>query len=284
MFPERSQSARRAMPVFFRELNDVNFYIEDTAEGYDRIYQNILTRLFIKKNINKIFAIGSRTHLLSEAEKNKSNKKSVYIIDGDLYLLGGEVEAIPDNVAILNRYCIENFLLDKDALNEIVSEEITTLTEESDDYLDFENWMSLSRIELKRLFILFSICHVYQTGIKNVSHGFKSVISNNNADLDLKKINNICTLIYNELSKKISQPYLDFKIKKIENSLDSSSCFSLKYVSGKDFLLPVFLIKMRKITNSRTANLVHKIKLSRRIDVGSFSDLKDKIDNILRRA
>lgn len=283
MFLERSQHARRAMPVFFRELNDIDFYIEDTAEGYDRIYQNILTRLFSKKDIKRIFAIGSRTYILSEAEKNKKNKKAVYIVDGDLYLLGGEVQELPENVAVLNRYCIENFLLDKVILNEIVNEEITSVVDESDDYLGFDNWMSLSRTECKRLFILFSICHVYQTGIKNVSYGLKSIISNDNADLDLKKINDLCDSIYNALSVKVTQPYLDYKIKQIEHSLDATSCFSLKYVSGKDFLLPAFFMKMRKITNSKTANLVHKIKLSRRLDVSNFSELKESIDNILSR-
>lgn len=204
MMLERSQSARRAMHVFFKELNEINFFIEDTAEGYERIYQNILTRLFNTKDIKKIFAIGSRAYVLSEAKKNKGNKKSVYIVDGDLYLLGGEIEEIPENVAVLNRYCIENFFLDKEALNEIVSEEVTTIVEDSDDYLFFDNWMSLSRVEYKKLFVLFAICHVYETGIKNVSYGLKSVISNENADLDLVKINSLYDSVYEKLSHKIS--------------------------------------------------------------------------------
>lgn len=275
---ERSKSAKRAMPVFYQELNDVNIYIEDTAPGYDRIYQNILTNLLDNFRIKKIFPIGSRKEVLDMARKNITSLDAFFIVDGDLYILGGEIDDIPDNVIVLERYCIENYLADKNSLNEIIREEINCFTENSEnDFIEFDSFMGSLRENLESLFILFTICHTMETGIKNVSYGYNSIIKNGNGDIDPTKIADLKNIIYSQLSEKLSLPYLDYKISELKSKVDRDMCFALKYVSAKDFTLPLLFIKIRNVIPNKVNNLSLKMRVSRKIDTSNLMIIKSKI-------
>ena len=280
----RSQIARQAMPVFYRDLNDLNVFIEDTAEGYDRIYQNILTRILADYKIKRVFPIGSRGIVLEKARQDITNKKSIFFVDGDLYLLGGEIEDIPTNVVVLERYCIENYLADKDSLNDITNDEIVNFTEASnDDILDYNTWCITARSNLKNLFILFSLCHTLGTGIKNVSHGYRAIISNPNGDIDTNKVKKLHDEIYSKLSESITLPYLDFKINEVKKNIDTTACFVNKYVSAKDFTLPIFLMRLRNITSSKCSALLLKTRLSRKLPIEHFNNLKKSVLQIISR-
>lgn len=279
---ERSISAKRAMPVFYQELNDINIFIEDTAIGYDRIYQNILEKLLYDFKIKKIFPIGSRKQVLSKAREDIKKLDSLFIVDGDLYLLGGESEDIPDNVVVLERYCIENYLTDEKAISEIIAEEITSFSEKNDgDFIGFELLMKSLRANLEELFVLFTICHSLETGIKNVSYGYNCIVKNGDGDIDNEKIAILKEKIYSQLSDKLSLPYLDYKIKEINERIDRSICFAMKYVSAKDFTLPILFIKIRNSIPNKINNTSLKMRISRKLDTNSMDIIKTKLLNRL---
>ncbi|MGQ7746074.1 DUF4435 domain-containing protein [Pectobacterium brasiliense] len=275
---ERSISAKRAMPVFYQELNDINIFIEDTAIGYDRIYQNILVKLLDDFRIKKIFPIGSRKQVLSKAREDIEKLDTLFIVDGDLYLLGGEIEDIPDNVVVLERYCIENYLTDEKAISEIISEEITSFSENNDnDSFGFELLMQSLRTNLEELFVLFTVCHSLETGIKNVSYGYNSIIKNGNGDIDNEKLAFLKKQIYSQLSDKLSLPYLDYKIEEISRRIDRSICFAMKYVSAKDFTLPILFIKVRNSIPNKINNTSLKMRISKKLDASSMNIIKTKL-------
>ncbi|MCH4996040.1 DUF4435 domain-containing protein [Pectobacterium carotovorum] len=281
---ERSISAKRAMPVFYQELNDINIFIEDTAIGYDRIYQNILVKLLDDFRIKKIFPIGSRKQVLSKAREDIEKLDTLFIVDGDLYLLGGEFEDIPDNVVVLERYCIENYLTDEKAISEIISEEITSFSENNDnDSFGFELLMQSLRTNLEELFVLFTVCHSLETGIKNVSYGYNSIIKNGDGDIDNEKLVFLKKQIYSQLSDKLSLPYLDYKIKEISGRIDRSICFAMKYVSAKDFTLPILFIKIRNSIPNKINNTSLKMRISKKLDASSMTIIKTKLLNRLNK-
>jgi hypothetical protein len=103
---QRSEAARFAASVFFEDFNDVDVYVEDTAEGFSKIYGILLGRLLADRlTISRVFPLGGRTSVIAAAQREyTSQRKSVFIIDGDLYLLCGEREALPLNVIKIDLY------------------------------------------------------------------------------------------------------------------------------------------------------------------------------------
>ncbi|HBZ6168949.1 TPA: DUF4435 domain-containing protein [Salmonella enterica] len=273
---ERSKSAKRAMPIFYQELNDINIYIEDTAHGYDRIYQNILTKLLNDIRIKKIFPIGSRLDVLAKAREDLAKNNSFFIVDGDLYLLGGELYDIPENVFVLERYCIENYLTDRNAFYEIINEELTSFAENS-DFIEFDVLMTSLRENLKYLFLLFTLCHTMETGLKNVSHGYRAIIKDELGNIDEEKIKKLTSEIYKNLSEHLTLPYLDYKLNKLTKNIDGNICFALKYISAKDFTLPLLFMKVRNRIPNKINNISLKTRLSRKIDISCMANMRNKV-------
>lgn len=275
---ERSKSAKRAMAVFYQELNDINIYIEDTAHGYDRIYQNILTKLLNDIQIKKIFAIGSRLDVLAKAREDLAKNTSFFIVDGDLYLLGGELCDIPENVFVLERYCIENYLTERNAFHEIINEELTSFAEDSSsDFIEFDMLMTSLRENLKYLFLLFTLCHTMGTGLKNVSHGYRSIIKDEYGNIDKDKIKKLTCDLYEKLSNHLTLPYLDYKIREMNKNIDENICFALKYISAKDFTLPLLFMRARNKIPNKINNISLKTRLSMKIDVSCMANMKNKV-------
>ncbi|MBH8765645.1 hypothetical protein I5J57_24485 [Pseudomonas aeruginosa] len=91
---ERSPAARVAMAAFFTQYNDLDVYIEDTAEGYTKIFANVLSRAMSANiSLDRVFPLGERRRVIDAARRElESNveRRAVYIVDGDLYLMCGE--------------------------------------------------------------------------------------------------------------------------------------------------------------------------------------------------
>jgi hypothetical protein len=120
--PARSQNGMAALDIFYTELNDVNFYVED--EEQENLYFEILRRLFKSIKIARIFPLGGKSAVLqhaTSAAKQSINCFRAYIVDRDLdHLLGKQFEH--SNVFYLDRFCVENHLLQHSAIVEIVIE------------------------------------------------------------------------------------------------------------------------------------------------------------------
>ena len=46
LIPERSIRAKVAKSVFYKEVNDIDIYIEYTTKGYKELYKNLFFRVF----------------------------------------------------------------------------------------------------------------------------------------------------------------------------------------------------------------------------------------------
>ena len=105
----------RALPAIVKileRLNDLNVFVEDaTAEN---IYKVFFRRLLPSNvRISKVFQCAGRSGVIAAAVDAKFNhlKHTIFLIDGDLFLLCGEKYFIPPNVFKLDMYCIENGLI-----------------------------------------------------------------------------------------------------------------------------------------------------------------------------
>lgn len=120
--PMRSQSGMAALDIFYADFNDVNFYVED--QDQENLYYEIFRKLFKNVRITRIFPLGGKSaifqHATSEANRGIKCFRS-YIVDRDFdHLLGKQFEH--PNVFYLDRFCIENHLLEPAAIVEMVIE------------------------------------------------------------------------------------------------------------------------------------------------------------------
>lgn len=283
---ERGSAAKAALSVFYESFNDLDIYVEDTAEGYDKIFARLLSRaLDGKVAIEKVFPLGERGKVIESArayEQKKSTRNSVHIVDGDLNLLCGESQALPKNLIVLPRYCIENFLFDKESLLQILDEEDTKhdigVLELA---LDFENWIESLGSLLRPLFCIFAVAHFLNSGIKTIKNGSKSVCKDELGNIDSDKVKALVERIHLELSATHGVCVVEYYVKRMEANISSELCFASTYVSAKDFVLPLLFLRIRSISSSKAKHINLKIRLASKCRVDIMAPISDRIKNIL---
>lgn len=285
---ERRAGGLYASSVFFEHLNDIDIYVEDTAEGYQKIFAILLSRAMSSNiSLDRVFPLGSRVNVVAAAKEelsNPSERRAAYIVDGDLYLLCGEFEELPSNVIRLDRYCIENFLIDIGAILKILDAECHSM-----DYskimeeLDYAGWIERSLVGLKPLFIAFAAAHGLRSGIQNVSAGSKSVCANSDAEVSCDKAIGFRNEIIASLENLHGRDVVRQAILDVESKVDAALCFLSTYVSAKDFLLPLLFIRMRSIAPSKSNNISLKMRLAMECSVEPLTDVVRKVAAAIQR-
>ncbi|MEJ2884369.1 DUF4435 domain-containing protein [Pedobacter sp. GR22-6] len=118
--PTRSERARYNAGILYDQFNELNFFVED--ETKEDFYLNILRKIFPMIQLTKIFGIGRKDVVKKAARENSGSKKDIYIVDLDFDHLNDTKEHLP-NLIYLERYSIENYLMEEDSLIEYVKEE-----------------------------------------------------------------------------------------------------------------------------------------------------------------
>ena len=168
--PARSVIGMGALDVFYQEFNDVAFYVEDADQ--ENLYHAILSKHFPNIRISRIFPLGGKLNVISHAREknNKANStKRVYILDKDFDdLLKKKVRL--KNTFYLDRFCIENHLIDFDAIIELVVETSPkTKRSDIDSKLCLASFVSDLNQQLTPLFVLFFCAQLFDLGVRNCS-------------------------------------------------------------------------------------------------------------------
>lgn len=266
---ERGYAARYAVSAFYESFNDIDIFVEDTAIGYEKLFATLLSRAAASTlSIDRVFPLGPRGQVLANAANalaSSSKRKAIYLVDGDLYLLTGEFENLPKNVIVLPRYCVENFLWDEASFLELVDEEDHKCdAHELVRRMDYKGWWERTTIALKPLFVIFAVSHALKSGIPTVARGMKSVCLNREGEVDLEKATQIGDEIHNLLIAQFGRDAVQECLVRVEENVHVDNCFLTTYVSGKDFVLPLLILRMRAITRTKNSNLNLKMRLSRK--------------------
>lgn len=165
--PQISDTYLLGQDVIWKQFNDINFYIEDTNQ--ENLYCIILRKLFPKLRLEKIFPLNGKTNVLHEAKNNVGIKDKIFIVDKDFDDLHGKVIQ-SHNIFYLDRYCIENYLIEPNALMEFIIEEIPTIKKENIiKQYQFEDEILNREKELAKLFSLFFVVQKHDIPIENSS-------------------------------------------------------------------------------------------------------------------
>lgn len=271
----RKAKARHNKPLFYHEYNDIDIYIEDTEKIIKKVYIEILTKALNKKyKISNVFPLGGRAEVLTECENDQSDRERdrIYIIDGDLHLITEENNFNLKRLLVLDKYCIENYLIDENSIIEFLYEEDETKSREKLRIeFNMNDWIQKNKL-LVELFIVYALSKKYTPTEQTVAYKISKLISSDSGCIDnlkvqtriddVKKIiiNKIGTNTFNEEFKHIERKY-----KTSENILD--------IVSGKDYLLPLIIFKMKRTTTFKHEKSKIKFRLAKNSNVTYFEKI-----------
>lgn len=287
VLPVRGLAARYAEAALHKNYNDVDVYVEDTAEGYRKLYSIILSRLVTGNGValDRVFPLGTRADVIRAAiEAGASDSEALFIVDGDLYLLTGEFDTLPEAVAVLPRYCIENFIADPAAMIDVLYEDDPELGfDEIAGRAGYEGWYAESLEQFRSLFILFGVCHYLRSGIQTVSLGYRSICGGKNGDVDPEKVAEIVDNITVRLNEMFGADRVEAAKRIVEGNVDLEKCFLTNYVSAKDYVLPLLLMRSRGAAFTRSSNINFKTRLARKCGLQGLEAIGDRIRVIAER-
>lgn len=284
----RGEAAKYATSVFHQNYNDFDVYVEDTAEGYTKIFANLLSRTMNSNVVlDRVFPLGPRSNVISAARRNLeaiNSRKAVFLIDGDLHLLSGETEELPTNIITLPRYCIENFLYDEQALISILDEETNNLTTDKiREKFDYSGWLQRSMNPLRELFIIFAIAKQLKSNLRTVSHGHSIFCADKYGEIDCSKV----ALFTDDLLSKLIATYGESAVAKAKSNIlekiNENICFISTYVSAKDFSLPLLVIRLKSISGSKAPNINLKMRFSKVCNIDPLISVAISIKKILSK-
>ncbi|HSC69442.1 MAG TPA: DUF4435 domain-containing protein [Cellvibrio sp.] len=279
MTPERSSVAKSAKSVFFEDINDIDIYVEDTASGYAKLYTIIFSRFFDGEyKVDKVFPVGDRNSVIKLHEKHQSSRPSIYLIDGDLFMLAGdEIESKP-GLFKLPIYCIENLLCDPEAILDVLDEEEPTENRENIvAQFNYEDWIDKNCDLLFQIFIEYSISFKINRDLKTVSYPVNSLVICEKGNICRDKVQRrIEEVQLSSISIVGDEAYVQIKMEMLSHFNDESKR-KLNIVSGKDYLFPLLKMRAKSIVKTKISDINFKQRIAKRCDVSLLSNIHNYI-------
>lgn len=268
---ELSEESKRLTSTFLSYRNDIDIYTED--EEKDKEFYKVLFRRLIKNDIviNDVTPLGNKNAVKNRCQNEPENgRKKIFIIDGDVSIIHGKDVPSMKNLFVLDAYCIENFLFDQETLIHFIYLNCATKSKEVvTREVDFENWLSEYSELFINLFIHFALANyfnVYYTLFNANKYHVKTKESISfSPELVTADIDKIKAEILIKIDEETFKLEYDLLREKWTNCLNS--LFTV--VSGKDYLIPILLIKTQCFKKSKALPTIEEVKLA----LAQFSNL-----------
>lgn len=230
-----------ALDLFYVEFNEVNFYFED--QDQENLYEEIIKNLFPELKYSRVFPLHGKTSVLTHARQSKTDnniKNPIYIVDKDFDDLLG-VMINDDRIFYLDRYCIENYLLDESALVKVLIETYPKAKkDEIKKKINLPQFYAASMDSLLPLFKLFYAVQKLGLGLKNCSAKPEEfTLKGKPWSIDPEKIEKYFELLKTttqnkKLNPPLTDPFNDFRTK-LCNTIPSESLVSGKFIAAVMF-------------------------------------------------
>ena len=257
--------------------NDMFIFIEDIDENSRKIMLELIQRAIDKNiKIDRLHSCKKKKKVIEKFNERNSTRKELYIIDGDLNMLF-ENQEFQKGLVILNKYCIENYLLDIDSIHKLLYEEAYNINEQEKLEEDFNyiNWFNEQNKLLINLFKIYAIEKYNDLGIETVSFSInllrnrigKGILCSCSEELINKRIEDLKKLII----EKIGNDKFINDESFIENKINNRNSDII--VSAKGYILPLIFDRLKKFAkNTSSKNETLKFRLARMINIESFKE------------
>ncbi len=280
-----SDESRRLVSTFRAYRNDIDIYTEDNEK--DKEFYTVLFKRLLKNhiNINDITPLGSKSDVIKRCADEPSNgRKKIFIVDGDVSIIHGKNIPTLENLYVLNGYCIENFLIEKETILHFIYMNCGTKSfEQIEEEVDYTNWLSNYSEKLIDLFIHFALCNyfdgyftLYSANKYHIKEGDDLVFQPDLVNADIIKLKEEILLLTSE--EEYLAKYMELK-ERWTNCIDHL----LTIVSGKDYLIPILLLKAKHFKKSNAFPTLEEIKfaLVHSADLNRLSHLKETIEALV---
>lgn len=272
---------KAAISIFKRYRNDITIFTEDKETNEKKFYKIFFSKLMKGSGIiiNDIFPVGSCDEV-DNLEKNDHDYSipKIYITDGDIYLMYSPKKE-RKRFYPLNRYCIENFLIEEKQLcnaaaylsRNLEAEDIKKLLNYHDVMMDFAN-------HIVPIFYYYCILSKFG-GFKIDGYGkyydnqlkkFKETVIQN----EIIKMNNILLNERNISNEKILKEFMSLE-RKFPINIETV----VKCVSAKNFTFGYLseILKTKCGINIGVEHEVWKKICAENLDYNSLLPLRNKI-------
>lgn len=279
-----SDESKRLVSTFFAYRNDIDVYTED--EDKDKEFYRVLFKKLLQSGtvINDVTPLGPKSEVIKRCMlEPKNDRKKIFIVDGDVGCIHGENIPELDNLYVLDGYCIENFLFEKTSICSFIYYECATKSlDKIEEDLDFDTWLIAYAKDLINLFVHFSLVDYF---------GGRFTIFNSNKfhDKIAGKLVFSKTLVEHEIEslrleilKLATEEQYETKLTEINSKWDPTVDNFLKIVSGKDYLIPILLIKSQEFKKSKALPSLEetKLRLLSNCGLSRLTGLKTAIESL----
>lgn len=270
--------------LFFKSKNDVDIFIEDSND--EEFYKALLHRLTDGKRIKKIISCKCKSELIRACESDQTDRerKRIYMTDGDLDLILDTNRKDLKYLHVLEKYCIENYLVEEVGLLEILHSNIVLDKSTISKHLTLDNYLRSISNPLNELFLHYAITHFHKMGVKTVANSVGSLCKQLKSltVLDVVKVEQKINEIRDEIILKIGEDDYNETIYELRQKWPSNSQTLLTIVSAKDYIFPLLTFRFKKLKGKESFNLKWeslRLGLAKNIKLDSLDSLKNKIIN-----
>lgn len=272
--PERSVEANFAKSVFYTQYNDIDIYVEDTKQGYEKVFKILFSRLFEDKfRVDSIFPLGGRDKVINKFKEDKSTRPFLYVIDGDLMFLTKDDVQNTKGFFRLPCYCLENILCDVNALINILDDEDSNknYSEIVKDF-DYPNWILENEHKLFELFIEYKVSKILYPELGTVSFAVEDLISCGRGILDNTKFQQRIQFVKNSVIGIAGYDEYILTRNEILQNFNKSQTSRLNIVSGKDYILPLLKKRGQSSAKMNVSNPSLMNRLAKNCDLSLLQD------------
>lgn len=276
-----SEEVQQLTSLFTQHRNSINIYTEDNDKD-KKFYVTLLKRLLegTRVTINDIIPLGSSDDVVKACILDNDFNPKLYIVDGDIHLMTSPKQS-HDNLYVLDRYCIENYVIDADSFYKVYDDlDYEHTVEDIKRLANYDEIMNDAVSPFMELFYHFAVSQSIQNVfiLKDASQFMGGEGKIIDAKIDQEK-----GFVINDVCKNTGLSEVDFNacLESFRSSFPMTRDSLIRFVSGKDYLIPY-------ITNSCKARLAQSIgikkegwkyQFAKHCDLTPLNALKEKIIN-----
>jgi len=273
--------AGRAIVRLFSPLQDEVVFVED--QGDEGFYTELCRRLVGNDvRIERAVALGGRDAVLDACRAAQGELgPNVWLVDGDFEWVRGESAEELEGLVRLEAYCIENMLIDGEAVAEIVREELGGVAlEQVQDLLQFQLWADASEEVLVDLFVVFAAVNKALPEEPTVSRGIGSILTASKkrepARVSKAKADKLKAEMRRAIERAGVKAAFDSTEAAVRRRVEGLQD-PLRVVSGKDFLLPALMLHAKSNCDVTLRRQSFRFRLARQVDLEGLASLSTAV-------
>ena len=142
---------------------------------------------------------------------------------------------------------------------------------------DFDLWFSENEKLLVELFIIYAICFKYIPSEQTIGFKVSKLCSNNSGIVCSIKVKDRIIDLRSKLIDHFGEENLENEIRLIKEKIKGVDNKLLRFVSGKDYLLPLVITRLKSFLKFPSISTGLRIRLAMKSEVEELSEIENYI-------